>query len=197
MAKIPQEILQNRIKQIVFEDYLTRFFAACIKRIVKPKRGSGKSGIVSIIKCSQQLLERTSARVREEGTEVRFFMGLPAAGRKILGKEAEVIFGREILQIVEKSHIFDNLPSREVFRHIYTVEDAQYIRDHLKESRACSLCGEWVVTGEDAVKIRAEDGRLVCKLLLSIICLLGRIQALFLPPCLWKHFPGSKHNGGS
>lgn len=249
VAKIPREILKNEIRTVAFGDYLARFFARCIRRTTKGPRGSGKSGIIHILPCSQQVIDRTSMRVNREGVEARFFVGLPAMGRKILGKEAEFMLCKEIPQIVRKSLLFENLPSGEVFKHIYTIEDAQYIRDHLRERGLVAFVGngshlprrsgvderpltgekvvpfisppsmevtfnlpnsgvikgmgipegvtlivgggyhgkstllnalavgcynhipgdgrEWVITLEDAVKIRAEDGRFICNVNIS------------------------------
>lgn len=133
VARIPSELFKNRIRKIALEDYLTRVFSHSTRRIAKGFRGSGKSGTISIFSCSQQVIERTCMQINENFVEARFIMGLPARGRRTLGKEAEQMFLKEVPLIVEKSLFYNNLPSEDVLRHVQTIEDAQYIRDHLEE----------------------------------------------------------------
>lgn len=133
VAGIPSELFKNRVRRIALEDYLTRVFSQNTRRIAKGFRGSGKSGTINIFSCSQQVIERTCMQVNENFVEARFTMGLPARGRRVLGKEAEQMFLKEVPQIVEKSLFYENLPSKEVLTHVETVEDAQYIREHLNE----------------------------------------------------------------
>ncbi|HHF98866.1 MAG TPA: ATPase [Candidatus Aerophobetes bacterium] len=140
-AKIPPRLFKNRIRKIALEDYLTRCFAKNIHQVAKGKRGSGKSGKITILPCSQKVLERTCMKVNEEFVEVRFFVGLPARGRKILGKEAEEMFFKEVPLIVKNSLFHEKISCKELERHIYTVEDAQYIRDHLKERGLVAFVG--------------------------------------------------------
>ncbi|WP_318530613.1 ABC-ATPase domain-containing protein, partial [Lentilactobacillus parakefiri] len=49
---------------------------------------SKKSGKLFIDRCGQEMLERTSVVINDKDIEARIEVGLPAAGRKILGKAA-------------------------------------------------------------------------------------------------------------
>lgn len=142
VAGIPLHLFENRVRRIALEDYLTRCFAKNTRKIPKGSRGSGKSGVINIISCSQQVIERTCMKVDKENVEVRFTVGLPAKGRRVLGREAEAMFLKEIPLIVEKSLLFKNLPSKKVQEHVNTVEDTQYIRDHLKERGLVAFVGD-------------------------------------------------------
>jgi predicted ABC-class ATPase len=135
LGKFPIELYQNKVRKIAIEDYLTRRFADSILKISKGRRGTGRSGVIEIVKCGQAVLERTSVEVNREYTEASFFIGLPAEGRKILGREAVEMFFNEIPSIVNRSLFYKNLPESELKNHIEIVEDASYIRSQLKEYR--------------------------------------------------------------
>ncbi len=53
-------IFSNQIRRIALEDCLGRSFSAAIKQRVKGRRGSGKSGQVSIAAYGQQVLQRNA-----------------------------------------------------------------------------------------------------------------------------------------
>jgi predicted ABC-class ATPase len=53
--------------------------------------------------------------VDEEKVEVRFTMGLPAAGRTILSRQAEEMFFGEVPKIVERSLFYGNLTPASTF----------------------------------------------------------------------------------
>jgi len=54
IAGFPLSLFKNRIRKIALEDYLARTFYHNIKKISKGHRGSGKSGFINILPCSQQ-----------------------------------------------------------------------------------------------------------------------------------------------
>jgi len=132
-AKFPKDTYRNKSREIALRDYLTRKFAEAIIKFSKGKRGSGKSGLIGIAKTGQEILERTSVFVSDTYIEVRFTMGLPAHGRRILGKEAEEMFFKELPEIIRASLFFENLNKAELYKHIEVAEDADYLRGKLRE----------------------------------------------------------------
>ena len=130
-AKVPPELFHNKTRAVALQDYLTRKFAVAIRAVARGNRGMGGSGKISIDLPGQEVLERTSCRVDEEKVEVRFTMGLPAAGRTVLSRQAEEMFFGEVPKIVERSLIYGNLPTAEGKNHVEVVEDQEYIRTHL------------------------------------------------------------------
>jgi len=134
-AKFPPDLFQNRVKARALRDFLTRKFAAAIQAIAKGSRGMGGSGRIIIDLPGQEVLERTSCFVNKEEVEVRFTLGLPAAGRTILGRQAEEMFFAEIPRIVEKALFYENLNGAEIMAHIDVLEDQEYIRGQLKEKK--------------------------------------------------------------
>ncbi|HDN98020.1 MAG TPA: ATPase [bacterium] len=133
IAGFPYSLFSNESREIALRDFLTRKFYSAIKKISKGKRGSGKSGIISIDKPGQEILERTSVIVKREFVEVRFSVGLPAFGRKISSKNAQEIFFKEIPEIVKESLFFKNLNKAELTKHIEVAEDADFLREKLPQ----------------------------------------------------------------
>ena len=131
LARFPKDTFANRSREIALRDFLTRKFYGAARRFCKGSRGTGKSGVISIDKPGQEILERTSVLVEEFYVEARFVMGLPAFGRKIAGKQAEAMFFEELPKIIEHSLFFENLNSSDLYEHVKTNEDADYIREQL------------------------------------------------------------------
>jgi len=132
-ADFPEDTYANRSREIALRDYLTRMFYLASQRISRGRKGTGKSGLIAIDRPGQEILERTSAFVDRGFVEARFVMGLPAFGRRIAGRQAVEMFFEELPQIVRASLYFRNLNSEELYRHVETAEDADFIRKQLSE----------------------------------------------------------------
>ncbi len=131
-AGFPSHLFNTPSRRVALEDYLTRtFYRGCIR--TTRRKGTGSSGIISIDVGGQEILPRTSAVVEESKVEVRFVVGLPARGRRILSREAENIFIHILPDIVSSSLIYKNLPQKDLERFIYTNEDEDFLRGILKE----------------------------------------------------------------
>ena len=133
VSNIPGDLITTKVRRIAVEDYLTREFHRAITDIVKGNRGIGKSGFIGIDCGGQEVLERSSMFVDSKCVEARFFIGLPARGRTILGREARDMFFEEVPEIVKRSLLYKNLEPERLKRHVYVVEDQNYIRDRLKQ----------------------------------------------------------------
>ncbi len=77
--------------RVAVEDFLLRSLKARL-RTLPSLGGSGHSGAVLVAVESPKVLKRAGAHLGEEGLFLRFRLGLPARGRRILGKEAERLF---------------------------------------------------------------------------------------------------------
>ncbi len=151
IAGFPKEIsYDNKSRNVALCDFLTRRFFDASKKFCKGNRGTGKSGIISIDRPGQEILERTSVFVTGEYIEVRFVMGLPAFGRKIAGSHAETMFCGEIPDIIEASLHYKNLDKKKLFEHIETVEDSDFLRDQL------SILGIVAFVSDGAILPRAS-----------------------------------------
>jgi len=121
----------NRSRRTALCDYLTRMFYAACQQVCRGSRGIGKSGVITVARPVQEILERNSMAINDRYVEVRFFMGLPAVGRKISGRDAMAMFFDELPRIVEASLFMKNLEPQSLYDHIRTAEDADALRAEL------------------------------------------------------------------
>lgn len=130
VAKFPGDTFKTESREVALRDYVTREFYSASRKFCRGRRGTGKSGIISIDRPGQEVLERTSAFVTSEYVEMRFVMGLPAFGRRIAGTHCHAMFFEELPKIVESVH-FDALDTKGLYEHLCTVEDADFLRNVL------------------------------------------------------------------
>lgn len=133
LAAFPRELFASPVRRVALEDYVTRQFAAAIRRFVKGNRGTGKSGMVAVDAGGQEILERTSCVVNDQFVEVRFVAGLPAAGRSVLAREAYEMFYGELPKLVKAALYYSSMDAGAVRRHVEVAEDAEALRDQLGE----------------------------------------------------------------
>jgi len=133
VAQFPPDTYANKSREVGLRDYLTRIVAGKIERYCRGSRGSGRSGLVLIDRPGQEILERTSCLVTRDFVEIRIRVGLPAAGRRILGSQAKAIFFEELPQVIEESLFFRNLNRQELYRHLRINEDQDDLREQLEQ----------------------------------------------------------------
>ncbi|RLB08160.1 MAG: ATPase [Deltaproteobacteria bacterium] len=138
----PHDLWDKRVRRIAFCDYLARQFHRAIRRWSKGHRGMGKSGLIDIDVGGQEILERNAVLIDGTDLEVRFVVGLPAAGRTILGREALGIFFEEIPQVVNGSLFYRSIDQAGVRRHVDVAEDQEVMRDLLEEKGLVSFVAE-------------------------------------------------------
>lgn len=96
------------------------------------RTGSGKSGLLEMLSIGQQVLERTAVAIGYDGTaKLRFNVGLPAAGRRILGREAATLLTGRLPAIL--NGVLDRLDHASLERHVQCVEDQLALRKQLTE----------------------------------------------------------------
>lgn len=132
-AAFPSELFGNFQRKISLEDYISRAFHNAIGSYNGGKSGSGHSGVIKIDSGNQEMLERSCVNISSSKLEVRFSMGLPARGRRVLGKAASQMFAHILPKIVNDSCFYSNLNSQKVEEQVKTAEDASFIRDKLDE----------------------------------------------------------------
>lgn len=132
-ANFPKNLIEENYKKIAVSDFLTRLFYLNINKYSEKIFGSGKSGLITISRCPQEILERTSIVINEDNIEARFYVGFPAKGRTVLAKELEKILYNVIPSIVENTLIYENINKVKIIDRVKLVEDQEYIRNQLKK----------------------------------------------------------------
>ncbi len=133
VAGFPDRLYANGSRAIGLSCFLARAFAAeTFKR--STRRGSGKSGEIRIEAPGQQVLANTAVQVHEDGTvEARFTVGLPAQGRRVLGRQACQLLLEELPRIIESSLMARSHAEEGLWQHAAANEDADALRSMLAE----------------------------------------------------------------
>jgi predicted ABC-class ATPase len=132
-AAFPPSLYQTKTRQVALTDYLAREIARILTRFVKGNRGTGKSGLISIDRCGQEILERTAVLINPDWVEARLRLGLPARGRTILGRDAEAMLLEELPRVIENALFYHKLNTKALTEHVQLAEDQEYIRAQLTE----------------------------------------------------------------
>lgn len=130
-AAFPEYTLANATAKTALADYLLRGFAAEVQHYSFQAKGSGKSGLIEVSRCGQEILRRSACEITAKEIIVRFFIGFPANGRTINAGELEKILFNFMPACVEHSLYYKNINSEQLKKHIYLAEDQQFIRDEL------------------------------------------------------------------
>ena len=134
-AGFPEELYKGRHQRAALQDEMTRQFYHAIQKYAFRAKGSGKSGLISVSKCGQEVLERTACEINPKNGDVklRFEVGFPANGRTINARELEKIVFEFLPECVEQSLFYKNCDKKRVRSIIDLAEDQQYIRDELEK----------------------------------------------------------------
>ena len=94
-AGFPERLYDKKQKRVALQDHLIRGFARQIEKYSFQAKGSGKSGLLSVTRCGQEVLERSACTIDERTGDVamRFEVGFPANGRTInAGELIRILF---------------------------------------------------------------------------------------------------------
>ena len=130
-AGFPREYYSDHVTRITLSDYLTRQFEKQVSHYTFRAKGSGKSGLISVSHCGQEILERTACEITEKGITARFFIGFPANGRTTNATELEKILFDFLPVCVQKAFLYRNINHKELEQTIFLAEDQTYIRSQL------------------------------------------------------------------
>ena len=113
-------------------DLLTRCFArACRARA--GRRGSGKSGDLAVVRVGQEVLDRTAVLIDGGCVEARFTAGLPAQGRRILGRQAEGMLCDDLPRAVEQGLLRASLDPSDLGSWLDLADDSAALRAQLAD----------------------------------------------------------------
>lgn len=135
VAGFPKEYFAGKCQRRALQDYLTRQFGRTLQQHTFEAKGSGKSGLMSVSRCGQEVLERTACEVNAATGDVilRLEVGFPANGRTINARELEKILFVFLPECVQNSLYYKNSNRKKVQSVIELAEDQEYIRGRLKE----------------------------------------------------------------
>jgi len=163
VAQFPADLFAHRTRAIALADYLARAVQRAIQRQGRTHRGTGKSGLMAIDAGGQEVLERTAVTVTGEYVEAVLALGLPAAGRTVLGRQAAEMLCEELPRVVEEGLFFRRLDGEAVRQHVDVVEDQEALRAQLPERKLVAFLADGsVLPRESGVSDRPlRSGRVV------------------------------------
>ncbi|WP_209797226.1 ABC-ATPase domain-containing protein [Clostridium moniliforme] len=130
--KIPYDLFNESYKRIAVQDFIARVFYQNINKFCERVMGSGKSGLISISRCPQEILDRTGIVINKEKVEARFEVGFPARGRSVLGRELQKILYDFLPKIIDNSLKYENLNKDKLINRVKLVCNEEFIRKELK-----------------------------------------------------------------
>ena len=140
-AGFPQELYCGKCQRIALQDELLRQFGRRAERFAFKAKGSGKSGLISVSRCGQEVLERTACQIQPENGNIllRMEIGFPANGRTINARELEKILFDFVPECVKESLFYKNLDAKRLRRIVDLAEDQEYIRKELPKLGLCAF----------------------------------------------------------
>ncbi len=128
-----KDLYGSSARRLGLEDFLLRQFENRLKILKQSSRGSGKSGVIEIYGPSQKILKRNTVLIGEDIFQVIFFMGLPGAGRIILGKECARLFSEDVPDLFESTFLADSLSLSNIETHLKKLEDYYALSQELND----------------------------------------------------------------
>lgn len=132
-AALPPASYTNRSRALGTAAFLARALLRAARGAPR-SRGSGRSGEIEVEAPGQEVLLQTAVQVDGQGAvEARFGVGLPARGRRVLGKEAARLLTDVVPQLLRDSLLASAHDEADILRHAEVNEDADTLRDQLRE----------------------------------------------------------------
>lgn len=159
-AGFPKDYYQDDISRITLQDHLTRCFGKALAPFSFKAKGSGKSGLLSVSHCGQQVLERTACEVSADGSvTVRFEAGFPANGRSVNAGELVKMLFQFVPEAAQIALFYNRLNKNALKAAIELARDQQFIREHLSEQGlAAFLADGSVLPRESGISDRPMKG---------------------------------------
>ena len=93
-AGFPREYYSDHVTRITLSDYLTRQFEKQASHYTFRAKGSGKSGLISVSHCGQEILERTACEITEKGITASVFRPTEERSMPLSWKKSSSIFSQ-------------------------------------------------------------------------------------------------------
>ena len=160
-AGFPKELYIGYHQRIALQDELTRQFGRRAEQFAFKAKGSGKSGLISVSRCSQEVLERTACHIDPKNGDIvlRMEIGFPANGRTINARELEKILFDFVPECVKYALFYKNMDAKRLRAIVDLAEDQHYIREMLPKMGLCAFVANGsVLPRESGISPRPMKG---------------------------------------
>lgn len=143
VAALPLPLDTSRVRRTALAAWLARRFRDAIREISPRRSGTGKGGLVSIDAGGPEVLERTAVAFGDDWIEARIEVGLPAAGRRALGRDAAALLVGALPEIAARAWI-DRTPDDDasMTRFVDCVDNQAHVRARLGERGLIAFVGD-------------------------------------------------------
>jgi predicted ABC-class ATPase len=144
--ELPFSVLSNPVRRIAAADFLGRAFRRAIRDFAPRRVGTGKGGLVTIDAGGQEVLDRTAVLLCDDFVEARIEVGLPAAGRRALGREAADLLCESLPEILERAWLDDGDDfERDLLHFVDCIENQEVVRNALASRGLIAFVGEGAI----------------------------------------------------
>ena len=143
VAALPLPLDTSRVRRTALAAWLARRFREAIREVSPRRSGTGKGGLVSIDAGGPEVLERTAVAFGEDWIEARIEVGLPAAGRRALGRDAAALLVGALPEIATRAWI-DRTSDDDtsMVRFVDCVDNQAHVRARLGERGLIAFVGD-------------------------------------------------------
>lgn len=144
-AGFPAATYSRDCSRIALQDFLTRKLSSLFEDFNFKAKGSGKSGLMSITRCGQEVLERSACQITDSKIIARFHIGFPAFGRTINAGELDKILFDFLPRCVESCFFYRRLDAKKVQDTVFLAEDQAAIRELLRKENLVAFVANGAV----------------------------------------------------
>jgi predicted ABC-class ATPase len=143
VARLPESARTNRTRRLASAAFLARRFRETIRDASPRRSGTGKSGVVSIDAGGQEVLERSAVVHGDAFVEARIEVGLPAAGRRVLGDAAADLLIEALPRILRRAFLDRGAEIDAGFVHFMDcIENQESVRAALASRELVAFIGD-------------------------------------------------------
>lgn len=153
-AQLPRELRDTHTRLTALGDHLAREFHRQASS-AQNREGSGKSGLIFIDAGGQEVLERTAILIQDDFVEARVQVGLPAAGRSVLGNIAEELLCNQLPALALAALTWPALDQDQTRSFVHCVDNQEHLRQQLQEEGLVAFVGD----GSCLPRISGADDR--------------------------------------
>ena len=160
-AGFPADTYDQPHKRIALQDHILRLFARALNQYSFKARGSGKSGLIGVSRCGQEILERTACQIDPKNGNplARLEVGFPADGRRINSGELIKILFDFLPECIPTSLFYKKLDARKIQQVKELSEDQHYIRQQLKTRKLTAFVANGtILPRESGISSRPMKG---------------------------------------
>ncbi|MDD3403481.1 MAG: ABC-ATPase domain-containing protein [Hespellia sp.] len=140
-AGFPAWMYDTKEKRIALQDMLLRAFWSQTGKYTRRAKGSGKSGVISVSRCGQEVLERSGCEIKQTdgSVTVRLEIGFPANGRRIQAGELNKILFDYLPDCVKHALYYANMNQKKLEEAVFLAEDRVALGQLLKEKKLAAF----------------------------------------------------------